>query len=126
MAKLRGGRVIATTSTDEKAALASEAGADHVIGYENFRERVREISDGEGMAAIYDGVGKATFLDGLEALAPTGRMILYGAASARPDPLDVQLLAARGSLYGPAADDCDLHPPGPRSCCAIAQSACSN
>lgn len=99
MAKLRGGRVIATTSTDEKAALASEAGADHVIGYENFRERVREISDGEGMAAIYDGVGKATFLDGLEALAPTGRMILYGAASARPDPLDVQLLAARGSLY---------------------------
>jgi NADPH2:quinone reductase len=51
------------------------------------------------MATIYDGVGKATFLDGLDALAPTGRMILYGAASGRPDPLDPQVLAAKGSLY---------------------------
>jgi NADPH2:quinone reductase len=99
MARLRGGRVIATTSTDQKAALASDAGANEVIGYENFGERVREITGGVGMAAIYDGVGKSTFLEGLDALAPTGRMILYGAASGRPDPLDLQLLSGKGSLY---------------------------
>lgn len=99
MARLRGGRVIATTSSDEKAALASDAGAHEVIGYENFAERVREISGGVGMAAIYDGVGKTTFLEGLEALAPTGRLILYGAASGQPDPLDLSVLAPKGSLY---------------------------
>jgi NADPH2:quinone reductase len=97
--KLRGGRVIATTSTQEKAELARQAGADEVIGYERFVERAREIAGGEGVAAIYDGVGKATFLPGLDALAPTGRMILYGAASGRPDPLDTSLLSAKGSLY---------------------------
>jgi NADPH:quinone reductase len=99
MARLRGARVIATTSTDEKAALASDAGANEVIGYENFAQRVREITGGEGMAAVYDGVGKTTFLEGLDALAPTGRMILFGAASGQPDPLDVATLAPRGSLY---------------------------
>jgi len=99
IAKVRGGRVIATTSTDEKGRLASEAGADEVIGYERFSERVREITGGEGVAAIYDGVGRATFMQGLDALRPTGRMILYGAASGQPDPLDVALLAPRGSLY---------------------------
>jgi NADPH2:quinone reductase len=99
MARLRGGRVIATTSTDEKAALASDAGAHEVIGYEGFAERVRDIAGGVGMAAIYDGVGRATFLEGLDALAPTGRMILYGAASGRPEPIDPQILSAKGSLY---------------------------
>jgi len=99
IAKLRGGRVIGTTSTDEKAALAKEAGANEVIGYDGFPERAREITGGEGVAAVYDGVGKATFLDGFVALRPTGRMILYGAASGRPDPLDTGILAPRGSLY---------------------------
>jgi NADPH2:quinone reductase len=99
MARLRGGRVIATTSTDEKAALASDAGAHEVIGYDAFGDRVREITGGVGMAAIYDGVGKATFLEGLDALAPTGRMILYGAASGQPDPLDLSVLGPKGSLY---------------------------
>jgi NADPH2:quinone reductase len=99
LAKLRGGHVIATTSTDEKAALAREAGADEVIGYEGFAERVRDITGGEGVAAVYDGVGKATFLEGLRALRPTGRMILYGAASGQPDPLDPMALYAGGSLY---------------------------
>jgi NADPH:quinone reductase len=98
LAKLRGGRVIATTSTDEKAALAREAGADEVIGYDGFAKRVKEIS-GEGAAAVYDGVGKATFLEGLDALRPFGRMILYGAASGQPDPLEVATLAGKGSLY---------------------------
>ena len=98
LAKLRGGRVIATTSTEEKAALARDAGADEVIGYEGFAQRAKEIS-GEGAAAVYDGVGKATFLEGLDALRPFGRMILYGAASGQPDPLEVAMLAPKGSLY---------------------------
>ncbi|MGZ4187310.1 MAG: quinone oxidoreductase family protein [Solirubrobacteraceae bacterium] len=98
LAKLRGGRVIATTSTDEKAALARDAGADEVIGYDGFAQRVKEIS-GEGAAAVYDGVGKATFMEGLEALRPFGRMILYGAASGQPDPLEVATLGPKGSLY---------------------------
>jgi NADPH:quinone reductase len=99
LAKLRGGRVIATTSTAEKAALARRAGADEVIEYAGFADRVREITDGEGAAAIYDGIGKATFDDGLTALRPFGRMILYGAASGQPDPLALLRLAGAGSLY---------------------------
>ena len=99
LAKLRGGRVIATTSTDEKAELARAAGADEVIGYAGFAERAMEITGGEGVKAVYDGVGKTTFLDGLKALAPTGRMILYGAASGQPDPLTLSALAPAGSLY---------------------------
>jgi NADPH2:quinone reductase len=97
IAKSRGGRVIATTSTDEKARLCGAVGADEVIGYEGFAERAREIS-GEGVAAVYDGVGKTTFLEGFEALRPAGRMILYGAASGRPDPIDPGMLVA-GSWY---------------------------
>lgn len=99
IAKLRGGRVIATTSTEEKAALAREAGADQVIGYEGFAERVLSLTGGDGAAAVYDGVGKATFYDGLKALRPFGRMILYGSASGQPEPLKVAMLAPAGSLY---------------------------
>lgn len=99
LAKLCGGRVIATTSSQEKADLARQAGADEVIGYEGFAERVRELTGGEGAAAVYDGVGRATFLEGLKALRPTGRMILYGAASGQPDPLAPAALAPAGSLY---------------------------
>ncbi len=98
IAKARGGRVIATTSTEEKANLAREAGADEVIGYDGFAEVAKEITGGEGVAAIYDGVGKATFLAGFKALGPAGRMILYGAASGRPDPIDPGMLVA-GSWY---------------------------
>jgi NADPH:quinone reductase len=99
IAKARGGRVIATTSTEDKANLARGAGADHVLGYEGFAERIDEITGGEGVRAVYDGVGKTTFLEGLKALAPTGRMILYGAASGQPDPLRLSILAPAGSLY---------------------------
>ena len=99
LAKLRGGRVIATTSSEQKAALAREAGADEVIEYEGFVEKVRELTGGEGVAAVYDGVGKATFLDGFKALRPLGRMINYGSASGRPDPLNVGMLSPAGSLY---------------------------
>jgi NADPH:quinone reductase len=97
IAKLHGGRVIATTSSEEKASLAREAGADEVIGYEGFAERAKEISGG-GVAAVYDGIGRATFLDGFKSLGPAGRMILYGAASGRPDPIDPGMLVA-GSWF---------------------------
>lgn len=99
IARRRGGRVIATTSTPEKAELVRAAGADEVIGYDSFAERAREITGGEGVAAVYDGVGRTTFLEGLQALRPTGSMIVFGAASGPPEPVDVSLLAARGSLY---------------------------
>jgi len=99
IAKLFGANVIATTSSDNKAKLAREAGADEVLGYEGFASRTREITRGEGVAAVYDGVGKATFYEGLQAIRPLGRMILYGAASGQPEPLKVQSLAGLGSLY---------------------------
>jgi NADPH:quinone reductase len=99
IAKSRGGRVIATTSNREKAQLARAAGADEVLGYEGFAARVREITGGQGVAAVYDGVGKTTFYEGLDALRPFGRMIVYGSASGQPDPLPVQVLAPKGSLY---------------------------
>jgi NADPH:quinone reductase len=99
LVKLRGGRVIATTSTEEKAKLARGAGAGETIGYEGFAARAKQITGGEGVKAVYDGVGKTTFLEGLTALVPTGRMILYGAASGQPDPLNLQTLAPAGSLY---------------------------
>ncbi len=99
IARLQGGRVIATTSTEEKAQLASGAGAEVVIGYDGFAERVLEITSSQGVAAVYDGIGAATFREGLRAIAPTGRMILYGAASGQPEPLELALLASSGSLY---------------------------
>ena len=99
LAKLRGGHVIGTTSSEEKAQLAREAGADEVIGYDGFAERAHALSGGEGVAAVYDGVGRTTFEEGLRALRPTGRMILYGAASGQPEPLELARLAPAGSLY---------------------------
>ena len=98
MAKLLGGNVIATTSTEDKAELARGAGADHVLRYEGFAQQAREIS-GEGVAAVYDGVGKTTFYEGLAAMRPLGRMIAYGAASGQPDPVPVSALEQHGSLY---------------------------
>jgi NADPH:quinone reductase len=100
LVRVRGGHVLATTSTEEKAELARAAGADDVVvGYDGFAERVRELSGGEGAAVVYDGVGRTTFAAGLTALRPTGRMVLYGAASGQPEPLELQRLAAHGSLY---------------------------
>jgi NADPH2:quinone reductase len=98
LVKLRGGRVIATTSAPDKAELARGAGADEVIGYEGFGARAREIS-GDGVAVVYDGIGRSTFAEGLNTLRPTGSMIIYGAASGAPEPLEVATLAAKGSLY---------------------------
>jgi NADPH:quinone reductase len=98
MVKLRGGRVIATTSNDAKAELARGAGADELIPYDSFGEAVRELTDGEGAAAVYDGVGQATFDESLAALRPRGTMVLYGSASGSPAPVDTARLGAR-SLF---------------------------
>jgi NADPH2:quinone reductase len=99
MAKLRGGRVIGTTSTDEKARLAAEAGADEVIGYEGFAERTRELTGGEGVAAVYDGVGQSTFDESLASLRRRGVMVLYGSASGSVEPFDPMRLQAAGSVF---------------------------
>src|ERR671928_814815 len=96
--RLRGGRVIATTSSAEKAELAKGAGADHVIGYDGFAERARELCGG-GVAAVYDGIGKSTFDESLSALRQRGYMVLYGAASGPVPPVDPQRLNQAGSVF---------------------------
>jgi NADPH2:quinone reductase len=99
LVKRRGGRVLATASTPEKAELARGAGADEVLGYEGFAERVRELTGGEGAAVVFDGVGQATFEESLRALRPRGMLVLYGAASGRVPPFDLQRLGPSGSLF---------------------------
>ena len=96
--KLRGGRVIATTSSPGRAELAKGSGADHVIGYDGFAAQARERCGG-GMAAVYDGIGQATFDESLTALRRRGYMGLYGAASGPVPPVDPQRLNAAGSLF---------------------------
>ena len=99
MVTMRGGRVIATTSTDEKAQLAREAGAAEVIGYDRFADRVKELTGGAGVDVVYDGVGAATFDGSLASLRPRGDMVLFGAASGRVPPFDPMRLEESGSLY---------------------------
>jgi NADPH:quinone reductase len=99
IAALRGARVIATTSSVEKAELARRAGAADVIGYEGFADRVRELTGGEGVATVYDGVGRATFDGSLAALRPRGSLVLYGAASGPVEPFDPMRLDREGSLF---------------------------
>jgi NADPH2:quinone reductase len=97
--KLQGGVVIGTASSDAKRERAREAGAKHAIGYEGFAERVRELTDGAGVPVVYDGVGRATFDESLNALRPRGVMVLYGAASGRVEPFDPMRLEHQGSLF---------------------------
>jgi NADPH2:quinone reductase len=101
MAKMRGATVIGTTSTEEKAALAKAAGADHVILYtkQDFEPEVKRITGGRGVDVVYDGVGASTFDKGLACLRPRGLMALFGAASGPVPPLDLQRLNAGGSLF---------------------------
>jgi NADPH:quinone reductase len=99
MARMRGGIVIATTSTGEKADLARQAGAQHLAGYGDFAATVRDVTDGQGAAVVYDGVGQSTFDDSLSCLGPRGCMVLYGAASGPVPPFELQRLAAGGSLF---------------------------
>jgi NADPH:quinone reductase len=97
--KIRGGHVLATTSTPEKAALAERAGADETTTYESFSKRARDLTAGDGVVCVYDGVGRATFDASLDALRPRGLMALFGAASGPVPPVDPQLLNAKGSLF---------------------------
>lgn len=97
--KAKGARVIATCSTPEKAQLARAAGADEVLGYEDIAEQVRELTDGHGVDVVYDGVGRDTFEQSLQALRVRGMLVLFGGASGQVPPFDPQRLNAHGGLY---------------------------
>jgi NADPH2:quinone reductase len=101
MGKMLGATVIGTVSTEEKAALAKGAGADHVILYsrQDFEPEVKSITGGRGVDVVYDGVGATTFDKSLNCLRPRGFMILFGAASGPVPPLDLQVINLRGSLF---------------------------
>lgn len=97
----RGVRVIATTSSAEKASLAREAGAAEVIRYErdDVASEVSRLTDGRGVDVVYDGVGRATFHGSIDSLRPRGMFVLYGAASGAVAPVDPHLLQSKGSLF---------------------------
>lgn len=99
MVKLRGGNVLATVSTPEKAELARAAGADEISSYDEFADRARELTGGVGVACVFDGVGRSTFDKSLDALRIRGMMALFGAASGPVPPIDPQVLNAKGSLF---------------------------
>jgi NADPH2:quinone reductase len=99
IAKVRGAVVVATASTDQKRERAQALGADHAIPYEGFADAVLELTDGEGAAAVFDGVGQATFDESLRAVRTRGTMVLYGAASGPVEPFDPRRLEHEGSLY---------------------------
>src|SRR5438445_528364 len=100
IAKMRGARVIGTVSTEEKAKLAREAGADEVILYtkQDFEAEVKRLTSGKGVQVVYDSVGKTTFDKGFNCLALRGLMVLYGQSSGPLGPFDPQVLSAKGSL----------------------------
>jgi len=100
-AKAIGATVIGTVGTDEKAELARAHGCEHPIVYtrEDFVERVKEITDGKGVPVVYDSVGKDTFMGSLDCLSPRGYLVNFGSASGPPEPLNLGLLAPKGSLY---------------------------
>jgi NADPH2:quinone reductase len=101
IAKLRGARVLGTMSTEEKARLARQAGADETILYreQDFVAEVRRRTGGAGVQVVYDGVGRDTFEQGLDCLAARGTMVLFGQASGPVPPIDPQILNRKGSLY---------------------------
>ncbi|GAA1406496.1 quinone oxidoreductase [Glutamicibacter uratoxydans] len=100
MAAARGATVITTVSSPEKAKLSTSAGAAHVLDYgPQLAQQVRELTDGQGVAASYDGVGAATFRASLDATRARGTVVLFGAASGPVPPLDPQELNKAGSLF---------------------------
>ncbi len=100
-AKDLGATVIGTVGSDEKAKLAAAHGCDHPVIYanEDFVERVREITHGEGVPVVYDSVGKDTFMRSLDCLRPRGMMVGFGQSSGPVPPLDIGVLSQKGSLY---------------------------
>jgi NADPH2:quinone reductase len=101
MARRIGARVIATVSTEEKAALAREAGADDVILYTqtDFESEVKRLTGGAGIQVVYDSVGRTTFAKGLNCLARRGMMVLLGQSSGPVEAFDPQILNQKGSLF---------------------------
>lgn len=96
-----GATVIGTVGSKEKADLAKAHGVHHTINYqtEDFVERVNEITGGEGVPVVYDGVGKDTFYNSMKCLSPLGMLVCFGAASGAPDPLNIIDLSTYGSIY---------------------------
>jgi len=101
IAKARGAHVIGTVSTDEKAALATEAGADAVILYtrQDFVAETRRLTGGRGVSVVYDSVGRSTFEGSLDCLEPRGMLVLFGQSSGPVAPVDPQALNSKGSLF---------------------------
>ena len=101
MARMRGARVLGTVSTDEKAKLAREAGADETIIYtrQDFEAEVKRLTGGKGVQVVYDAVGKTTWDKSLNSLAPRGLIALYGQSSGPIGQIDPQILNAKGSLF---------------------------
>jgi NADPH2:quinone reductase len=100
IAKARGARVIGTVSTEEKAALASAAGAEEVVLYtrQDFVAETRRLT-GQGVPVVYDSVGRSTFEGSLDCLSPRGMLVLFGQSSGPVGPLDPQILNRKGSLF---------------------------
>jgi NADPH2:quinone reductase len=101
MARMIGARVIGTASSEEKAGLAREAGADEVIVFthQDFETEVKRLTGGAGVDVVYDGVGKATFEKNLNVMRPRGLLVLYGMSSGPVPPVDPAQLSEKGSLY---------------------------
>ncbi|MCH7805105.1 MAG: quinone oxidoreductase [Acidobacteria bacterium] len=101
MAKMRGAQVVGTVSTQAKAELAVQAGADHVIVYteKDFEAEVHRLTEDAGVEVVYDSVGKRTFEKSLNCLKPRGYLVLFGQSSGPVDPIDPQILNTKGSLF---------------------------
>ena len=101
VAKRSGAKVFGTVSTEEKAKLAREAGADEVILYTqtDFLTEVKRLTNGVGIHVVYDSVGKDTFEKSLDCLRPRGYLVLFGNSSGPVPPFDLGRLAAKGSLF---------------------------
>jgi len=101
MAKLLGARVFGTVSTEEKAKIAREHGADEIIFYttQDFETEVKRLTNGRGVDVIYDSVGKTTFDKGLSSIRPRGMMALFGQSSGPVPPFDPSILNGKGSLF---------------------------
>jgi NADPH:quinone reductase len=101
MAKMLGARVFGTVSTEEKAKIARDAGADEVIRYteQDFQAETRRLTGGRGVDVVYDGVGKTTFDKGLDSLRPRGMLALFGQSSGGVPPFDPNILNGKGSLF---------------------------
>jgi NADPH2:quinone reductase len=100
-AKKLGVKVIGTVGSEAKAKLAADHGCEYPIIYtkENFVERVKQITGGEGVPVVFDSVGKDTFANSLDCLRPFGMMVSFGQSSGSVPPFDIGTLSAKGSLY---------------------------